>query len=74
MDTMIFDNLINEKTKGLLEIYERKTKNKKMILNADIIDYNSKKLYNQINAGFIKKLKNSKSYQKKCENELYEKM
>ena len=34
------------------------------------IDFNSKQLYNKINAEFDKKLKNSKAYKKMCENDL----
>ena len=70
MDTVTFDPLLIEKTTELLEIYGRKTKNKKMIsTDPSIIDYNQKKLLNQINATFENKLKNSKAYKKKCELE-----
>jgi hypothetical protein len=70
MDTFSFDKLIIDKNKELLEIYDRKTKNKKMTSDPSTIDFNSKKLYNLINATFDKKLKNSKAYIKKCDKEL----
>ena len=70
MDTLSFDKLITDKNKELLEIYDRKTKNKKMTSDPSTIDFNSKKLYNRINATFDKKLKTSKAYLKKCEKEL----
>jgi hypothetical protein len=70
MDTVAFDALLIEKTAELLEIYERKTKNKKLTLtDPSNIDYNQKKLLNQINASIENKLKNSKAYKKKCEME-----
>jgi hypothetical protein len=70
MDTVAFDALLIEKTTELLEIYERKTKNKKLTLtDPSNIDYNQKKLLNQINASIENKLKNSKAYKKKCELE-----
>ena len=73
MDTYAFDLMLNNKTKELLEIYEEKVsskKNKKMTTDPSVLDFNSKKLLNQINAAFDKKLKGSKAYKKKCENEL----
>ena len=74
MDTYVFDQLIAKKTEEVLMIYEEKvkskTKNKKMTTDPSVLDFNSKKLLNQINAAFDKKLKNSKSYKKKCEEEL----
>lgn len=74
MDTYVFDQLIAKKTEEVLMIYEEKvkskTKNKKMTTDPSMLDFNSKKLLNQINAAFDKKLKNSKSYKKKCEEEL----
>jgi hypothetical protein len=70
MDTVAFDALLIQKTTELLEIYDRKTKNKKLISSdPSNIDYNQKKLLNQINAAFENKLKNSKAYKKKCEME-----
>jgi hypothetical protein len=70
MDTVTFDALLIEKTAELLEIYERKTKNKKLTsTDPSNIDYNQKKLLNQINASIENKLKNSKAYKKKCEME-----
>jgi len=74
MDTYVFDELIARKTEELLMIYEEKvkskTKNKKLTTDPSVLDFNSKKLLNQINAAFDKKLKNSKTYKKKCEEEL----
>ena len=73
MDTYAFDLMLNNKTKELLEIYEEKVsskKNKKLTTDPSVLDFNSKKLLNQINAAFDKKLKGSKAYKKKCENEL----
>jgi hypothetical protein len=74
MDTYLFDELISKKTEEILMIYEdkvkSKTKNKKMTTDPSVLDFNSKKLINQINAAFDKKLKNSKAYKKKCEEEL----
>jgi hypothetical protein len=75
MDTYAFDELIAKKTEEILMIYEEKikskTKNKKMITDPSELDFNSKKLIRQINATFDKKLKGSKAYKKKCEEELY---
>jgi len=75
MDTYVFDQLIAKKTEEILMIYEdkvkSKTKNKKMITDPSVLDFNSKKLISQINAAFDKKLKNSKAYKKKCEEELF---
>ena len=75
MDTYTFDLLVDNKTKEIKKIYEEKvmskTKNKKMTTDPSTLDFNSKKLINQINAAFDKKLKNSKAYKKKCEEELY---
>ena len=73
MDTYAFDLLIDNKTKELMTIYEGKTsskKNKKLTTDPSVLDFNSKKLINQINATFDKKLKGSKAYKKKCEEEL----
>jgi hypothetical protein len=78
MDTYTFDLLIDNKTKELMEIYEGKVsnastkKNKKLTTDPTVLDldFNSKKLIGQINAAFDKKLKNSKAYKKKCEDEL----
>jgi hypothetical protein len=70
MDTVTFDALLIEKATELLEIYDRKTKNKKLTLSdPSVIDYNQKQLFNKINAAFENKLKNSKAYKKKCELE-----
>jgi len=74
MDTYVFDELIAKKTEEIRMIYEEKvkskTKNKKLTTDPSVLDFNSKKLINQINAAFDKKLKSSKSYKKKCEEEL----
>lgn len=80
MDTYTFDLLIDNKTKELMAIYEGKAsnaiskKNKKMTTDPTVLDldldFNSRKLISQINAAFDKKLKNSKAYKKKCEDEL----
>jgi hypothetical protein len=74
MDTYAFDELIAKKTEEILMIYEEKvkskTKNKKLTTDPSELDFNSKKLIRQINATFDKKLKNSKAYKKKCEEEL----
>ena len=73
MDTYAFDLLIDNKTKELMAIYEDKAsskKNKKMTTDPSVLDFNSKKLISQINAAFDKKLKGSKAYKKKCEEEL----
>lgn len=74
MDTYIFDELIAKKTEEILMIYEEKvkskTKHKKLTTDPSELDFNSKKLIRQINATFDKKLKNSKAYKKKCEEEL----
>lgn len=74
---MEIDNLtqiLEAKRKEVFELYENKmSKNKKMIADPDTIDFNSKKTYNLINAALDKKLKSSKSYQKKIEKELLEK-
>ena len=74
MDTYVFDELIAKKTEEILMIYEEKvkskTKNKKLTTDPSVLDFNSKKLISQINAAFDKKLKNSKAYKKKCEEEL----
>jgi hypothetical protein len=66
--------LVDNKTNEIKKIYEEKvmskTKNKKLTSDPSTLDFNSKKLINQINAAFDKKLKNSKAYKKKCEEEL----
>lgn len=70
MDTVTFDALLIQKTAELLELYDRKTRNKKLTSSdPSIIDYNQKKLLNKINASIENKLKNSKAYKKKCELE-----
>jgi hypothetical protein len=70
MNTENFDKLLETKNIELMELYENKTsKNKKMTSDPSQIDFNSKQLYNRINAEFDKKFKSSKAYQKMCEKE-----
>jgi|TARA_B000000475_G_scaffold271014_2_gene267802 hypothetical protein len=70
MDTLNFDTILETKKAELMELYENKmSKNKKMTSDPSQIDFNSKKLYYRINAEIDKKFKNSKAYQKMCENE-----
>jgi hypothetical protein len=71
--THTFDMLINNKTQEIMNIYEEKinkTKNKKLTADPSNLDFHSKKLINQINAAFDKKLKGSAAYKRKCEEEL----
>ena len=71
MDTASgFDVILNKKIKEINELYELKTKNKKMISNPDEINFMDKKLYNKINAAIDKKYKESKQYKKKCVEEV----
>ena len=65
-----FDVILNNKIGEINELYELKTKNKKMISNANEINFMDKKLYNKINAAIDKKYKESKQYKKKCEEEV----
>jgi len=70
MNTENFDKLLEAKNIELMELYDIKIcKNKKLTSEPSQIDYNSKKLYNRINAEFDKKFKSSKAYQKMCEKE-----
>jgi hypothetical protein len=70
MDTLNFDTILETKKAELMELYENKmSKNKKMTSDPSQIDFNSKKLYYRINAEIDKKFKNSKAYQKMCEND-----
>ena len=70
MNTENIDKLLESKNIELMELYENKTsKNKKMTSDPSQIDFNSKQLYNRINAEFNKKFKSSKAYQKMCEKE-----
>ena len=51
MNTENFDKLLETKNIELMELYENKTsKNKKMTSDPSQIDFNSKQLYNRINA------------------------
>jgi len=71
MNTDNFDKILQAKIKEVNTLFNIKTnKNKKMTSDPSQIDFNSKQLYNKINAEFDKKLKNSKAYKKKCENDL----
>jgi hypothetical protein len=65
-----FDVILNKKFNEINELYELKTKNKKMISNVNEINFMDKKLYNKINAAIDKKYKESKQYKKKCEDEV----
>jgi hypothetical protein len=65
-----FDVILNNKMKEINELYELKTKNKKMTSNVNEINFMDKKLYNKINAAIDKKYKESKQYKKKCEEEV----
>jgi hypothetical protein len=74
MDTYAFDTLMDVKTTELLAIYDEKInktpKNKKVISDPSTLDFHSKKLIQQINAAYDKKLKNSAAYKKRCAEEL----
>lgn len=71
MNTDNFDKILQAKIEEVNTLFNIKTnKNKKMTSDPSQIDFNSKQLYNKINAEFDKKLKNSKAYKKKCENDL----
>jgi len=65
-----FDVILNKKIEEINELYELKTKNKKMTSNPNEINFMDKKLYNKINAAIDKKYKESKQYKKKCEEEV----
>lgn len=65
-----FDVILNKKIAEINELYELKSKNKKMIANPNEINFMDKKLYNKINAAIDKKYKESKQYKKKCEEEV----
>ena len=65
-----FDVILNKKIEEINELYELKTKKKKMTSNANEINFMDKKLYNKINAAIDKKYKESKQYKKKCEEEV----
>ncbi len=65
-----FDVILNKKIEEINELYELKTKNKKMISNPNEVNFMDKKLYNKINAAIDKKYKESKQYKKKCEEEV----
>ena len=65
-----FDAILNKKIAEINELYELKTRNKKMTNNVNEINFMDKQLYNKINAAIDKKYKESKQYKKKCENEV----
>ena len=65
-----FDVILNNKKKELEDLYNLKTKCKKMTSNVNEINFMDKKLYNKINAAIDKKYKESKQYKKKCEEEV----
>ena len=65
-----FDVILTKKITEINELYELKTKNKKMTSNANEINFMDKQLYNKINAAIDKKYKDSKQYKKKCEIEV----
>lgn len=65
-----FDAILTKKIAEINELYELKTKNKKMTSNANEINFMDKQLYNKINAAIDKKYKDSKQYKKKCEIEV----
>jgi len=65
-----FDNILTNKIAETNELYEIKTKNKKMTSNVNEINFMDKQLYNKINAAIDKKYKDSKQYKKKCEIEV----
>ena len=64
------DVILTKKITEINELYELKTKNKKMTSNANEINFMDKQLYNKINAAIDKKYKDSKQYKKKCEIEV----
>lgn len=65
-----FDVILNKKIAEINELYELKTRNKKLTNNVNEINFMDKQLYNKINAAIEKKYKESKQYKKKCENEV----
>ena len=65
-----FDVILTKKITEINELYELKTKNKKMTSNANEINFMDKQLYNKIKAAIDKKYKDSKQYKKKCEIEV----
>ena len=60
-----FDTILTNKIAEINELYEIKTKNKKMTSNVNEINFMDKQLYNKINAAIDKKYKDSKQYKKK---------
>lgn len=71
MDTVIIDKIIEIKNLEIKELYDVKIcKNKKMTDDIEKIDYNTKVAINNIKNCLNKKLKSSKIYKKKLEEEL----
>ena len=66
-----FDIILKNKRFELEESYKLKTKNKKMTSNVNEINFMDKQLFNKINAAIDKKNKDSKSYKKNCEDDMY---
>ena len=66
-----FDIILKNKRFELEESYKLKPKNKKMTSNVNEINFMDKQLFNKINAAIDKKNKDSKSYKKKCEDDMY---
>jgi hypothetical protein len=66
-----FDIILKNKRFELEESYKLKTKNKKMTSNVNEINFMDKQLFNKINAAIDKKHKDSKSYKKKCEDDMH---
>jgi len=66
-----FDIILNNKKKELEDLYNLKTKSKKMTSNVNDINFMDKQLYNKINAAIDKKNKDSKNYKKKNEENMF---
>lgn len=70
METSQFDKILTEKNEEMKQLYDIKmSKNKKMNIDVNTIDYNSKKTFNNIQSCLDKKLKSSKAYKKKYDQE-----
>jgi len=65
-----FDVILNKKKFELEELYKLKTK-KKLTSNVNNISFMDKQLFNKINVAIDKKHKESKSYKKKCEEDMH---
>jgi hypothetical protein len=66
-----FDVILNNKKKELDDLYNLKTKCKKMTSNVNDINFMDKQLYNKINAAINKKNKDSKNYKKKNDETMF---